>query len=513
MISLFLPEAAMSYEEVCQLPEPRYFSDLNLDRYVAEWADIYQTAELVPYFYCEARSYEIAKYRQEIVRDLLNPDIREAVQNFVAGINRAVAYRNNAELVESSMQSAKWNTDCIDLYYRTMENLCVAFNRTAPKSRAFYSLHQELFRLLNTSAVRRLRTSVQYLKEEFAKLRYRIVINNEKTTIDLMYSPADYCQPIREAFESTLGETGDTGEFKEMPFSGMNLSGLENFILKQLERENRQLFLQLHAFGERCGNVLSQDILDLLREIRFYMTNLEHMRKLEGFGLPIVMPLLVKDKELYLDDCYDLVLAFQNGPAGKEVVLNDIMKANFEKAVIVTGPNQGGKTTLARAFGQCVYFGMMGFPVPAGVCKLPYTTQIFTLFAGEEPGGVEDRLSAELVKVRDMLDTVDHRSVVILNELFTSAPTVDALAMSRDILKRLQENNAIVFFVTHTYEIALDSEDYVSLVATVVEDGSFRRTYRIIRKKADGMAYANSIVSKYKLDFSHINYRLQRKQE
>jgi hypothetical protein len=45
-------------------------------------------------------------------------------------------------------------------------------------------------------------------------------------------------------------------------------------------------------------------------------------------------------------------------------------------------------------------------------------------------------------------------------------------------------------------------------VATVVEDGSFRRTYRIVRKRADGAAYANSIVSKYKLDYSHINYRL-----
>ena len=83
--------------------------------------------------------------------------------------------------------------------------------------------------------------------------------------------------------------------------------------------------------------------------------------------------------------------------------------------------------------------------------------------------------------------------------------------MSRDLLKRLLANNAICFYVTHTYEIALDSEDYVSLVATVVEDGTCRRTYRIVRKRADGVAYANSIVSKYKLDYSHINYRLHRK--
>ena len=155
---------------------------------------------------------------------------------------------------------------------------------------------------------------------------------------------------------------------------------------------------------------------------------------------------------------------------------------------------------------------MMGLPVPAGVCKLPYCSGIHTHFANEEgTEGLEGRLHNEIVRIREMLEDLDNRSVVILNELFTSAPTADALTMSRDLLKRLLSRNAICFYVTHTFEIAFDSDDYVSLVATVVEDGSYRRTYRIVRKRADGAAYANSIVSKYKLDYSHINYRLGRR--
>ena len=111
-----------------------------------------------------------------------------------------------------------------------------------------------------------------------------------------------------------------------------------------------------------------------------------------------------------------------------------------------------------------------------------------------------------------MFGKIDNRSIVILNELFTSAPAIDALSMSRDLMKRLLLQNAICFYVTHTYEIATDLDDYVSLVATVVEDGSYRRTYRIVRKRADGNAFANSIVTKYKLDYSHINYRLSKGQ-
>ena len=151
---------------------------------------------------------------------------------------------------------------------------------------------------------------------------------------------------------------------------------------------------------------------------------------------------------------------------------------------------------------------MMGFPVAASVAKIPFVNRIFTQFASVAGSGVEGRLEHEIFGVREVLNTMSNNSLVIFNELFTSAPTIDALTMCRDLLNRLINRSAICFVVTHTFELAFDSDDYVSLVATVVEDGSYRRTYRIIRKRADGVAYANSIVGKYKLDFEHINYRL-----
>ena len=83
--------------------------------------------------------------------------------------------------------------------------------------------------------------------------------------------------------------------------------------------------------------------------------------------------------------------------------------------------------------------------------------------------------------------------------------------MCRSLLRKLLSKNAVCFVVTHTFELSFDSDDYVSLVATVVEDGSYRRTYRIVRKPADGVAYANSIVGKYKLDYDHIRGRLAKR--
>ncbi len=511
MVSLFDPEQTLSYAEISELAEPGFFRDLNLDQYADRIAEFYEEPELKPYFKLFCGTYEGVKYRQEIVKDLLTPSVRDAITSFIGKIGEAVICRQSADSVTSTIQKCKWYVDCVTSYYQAMEDLCVEFNTTPPQSRAFYALHQELFHCLNSSSVKRLRESAIALNREFAKLRFHLTLNKEKATFDLAYSFEDYCAPIRAALAKTM-QYEDYVPFREPPFPSMDLSPLETFILKQLERENRQLFLQLEAFGTKGPDVISQEILDLIRELRFYIANLDYMDRVKSWGVPITMPLVVKDKELYMDDCYDIVLALNYMKSNEEVVLNDIMKANFEKAIIVTGPNQGGKTTLARAFGQCFYFGMMGLPVPAGVCKLPYCTGIFTHFSNDEGSdSLEGRLYNEIVRVGDMLNGIDNRSVVILNELFTSAPTADALQMSRDLLKRLLSRGAICFYVTHTFEIAFDSDDYVSLVATVVEDGSYRRTFRIVRKQADGVAYANSIVSKYKLDFSHINYRLRKR--
>lgn len=511
MVSLFHQDQTLSYAEVCSIPQPQYFKDLNIDQYVSRIADFYGEPELKPYFNLECTTYEGVKYRQEVSKDLMTPNIREAINEFIGGIGEAVICKQNADKVSSNLQKSKWCVDCVISYYKAMEDLCIAFNNTPPQSRAFYALHQELFHTLNIAAVKRLRETARQINNEFSKLRYRLILNKDKSTFDLAFSHMDYSDAIRMALSNTVPYE-EYVPFRESPFKSMELAPLEEFILKQLEKDNRQLFMQLEAFGARMPEVISQDILDILRELRFYIANIEYMDRLKEWGVPITMPLIVKDKELYMDDCYDIVLALVNREADREVVLNDIMKANFEKAIIVTGPNQGGKTTLSRAFGQCFYFGMMGLPVPAGVCKLPYCSGIYTHFSSDQGmDGLDGRLQNEIFRIRDMFETLDNRSVVILNELFTSAPTVDALAMSRDLMKRLLSCNAIVFYVTHVFEIAFDSDDYVSLVATVVEDGSFRRTYRIIRKRADGEAYANSIVNKYKLDYSHINYRLKKR--
>ena len=506
MISLLEPAGGLYRQQLEELTEPDFFDDLNLQAYVDAVMADEETKDLKPYFYLFPGNAETAEYRQSVSKELCDPDIRTAVNHFITGITVAERYLGFSEKTNGT-QKWKWRLDTIVRYYDSIEEFCNALNVTPPKSQAFYSLHQSLSEFLNGVEAVSLRNQAREINEEFEKMRFHLVIGRDRTVLDFNYCEDDYCNEIRSEFLKSETHS-DAHSFTESPFGDMLAAPLEEFIVEQFMKRDRVLFRNLETFCGINREILSPEILNLVRELRFYLLNLDYLGKMKTRNYPIAFPKISEDSELYLDDCYDIVLAEKNYEAKKEVVLNDIMKSAEETAIIVTGPNQGGKTTLARAFGQCAYLGMMGFPVAANVARIPFFDRIFTQFASMAGNTVEGRLEHELNCVKAILDNLTGHSLVVFNELFTSASTVDALSMSRDLMKRLIDGKAVCFVVTHTFELSYDSDRYVSLVATVVEDGSFRRTYRLIRKPADGIAYANSIVGKYKLDYEHIRSRL-----
>lgn len=512
MISLLSKNQAYSYRQVCDMPRPDFLDDLQLGYFIEHVISFRENPEIEPYFHWMAESFEDTIYRQEVFKDLKNPAVRESILSFIIEISNAVRFFSFCNSVTISAQKWKWQLDGIVMYYQALENLCSRFNENPPKSQAFYQLHRFFYEILCSEEVVKLREKANALNAEFSSMSYRLIINKDRATLIFEGSGNDYCFPVRDAFYKGNANP-DPVYFDGSPFSSsMELSPLEEFILKQYQKKNRVLFRDLETFCGISRDIVDENILDVVRELRFYLSVAEYEEHIEEKGYPFSVPQIVENRELFIDDCYDVALAIRYIEQKKEIVYNDIMKAEFEKAIIVTGPNQGGKTTLARAFGQAFYLGMMGFCVPGRLSKLPFVNQIFTLFSSENVKmNVESRLQGELHKIKNMIMTIGSQSIVIMNELFTSAPTMDALSMNRELMHTLiDQYSSICFCVTHTYEFAGDSDDYVSLVATVVEDGSYRRTFRLIRREANGIAYANSIAEKYKLDYSHINYRIQK---
>ena len=72
-------------------------------------------------------------------------------------------------------------------------------------------------------------------------------------------------------------------------------------------------------------------------------------------------------------------------PCGSgEVMTNDYRRTKAEKILVVSGPNQGGKTTFARAMGQLHYLAELGLPVPARQALVLHVNGISTHFERQE---------------------------------------------------------------------------------------------------------------------------------
>ena len=189
------------------------------------------------------------------------------------------------------------------------------------------------------------------------------------------------------------------------------------------------------------------------------------------------------------------------------VIPNDLHNDKGERFFVLTGPNQGGKTTFARSLGQLVYFTKMGLDVPAVSANVPYFPDIQTHFSVEE--SVETgrgKLKEELTRLAPMMEENRKDTFVIINELFTTAASYDAEIMGKKVLKHFIGLGCMGIYVTHLQELAGSHEGIVSLRAMLDENRI--QTFKIERGAAEDTACAENVVNRYRLTYEQLKERL-----
>ena len=162
-----------------------------------------------------------------------------------------------------------------------------------------------------------------------------------------------------------------------------------------------------------------------------------------------------------------------------------------------------------EADGQLHYLASLGYPVPAREAALFLPDRVFTHFEREEDlATLRGKFEDELVRIRAVLDEATGDSVLVMNESFASTTLRDALFVGERMLERMTARGLLGVYVTFVDELSSLNEACVSMVGTVVPDNPGERTYQIVRKPADGLAYAAAIAGKYGLTYRQLKERL-----
>lgn len=332
-------------------------------------------------------------------------------------------------------------------------------------------------------------------------------IGNGQVRVTRYDGEPDFAAEIEETFRRFQQGSGPrTG----LPASGgTEMSHVEAAVLTMVSRLYPDEFATLARFRADHAGFPDPVVVRFDREVQFYLAYLAFIAPLRRAGLPLCYPTVTASKDVLVRDSFDIALADERVQSGQPVVCNDVRLEGPERLVVLTGPNQGGKTTYARMVGQLHHLAALGCPVPGRSARLPLVDRIFTHFdRTEDIRDLRGKLEDDLTRIAAILRDSTPRSLVVMNETFTSTSLADALLLGWKVLQQLLGRDLIGVYVTFVDELASPGPAVVSMVAGIDPHDTTTRTYRVTRAPADGKAYAMAVAERYDLTRTCLDRRL-----
>jgi hypothetical protein len=218
------------------------------------------------------------------------------------------------------------------------------------------------------------------------------------------------------------------------------------------ELRNAGIRLVTHALMDAMDHIYS--FFDRLHtELAFYICCLNLHVRLESLDAPLCYPdaQSVGVGVWRGDGLYDPSLALSLGSAP----VGNALAADGVNLVVITGANQGGKSSFLRALGLAQVMMQAGMFVAAKSFAAGLRTGVFTHYKREEDVRMtHGKFDEELARMSGLIDSIRPGALVLFNESFASTDEREGSEIARQIVAALRERGVKVCFVTHLYEFA-----------------------------------------------------------
>lgn len=514
MFYSILFEAEANFRGKINNGEPAFFKDLDISEVVEAVLRGRRDYELENFFYTMLSAPEEVTYRQETMREFEDPEVRKVFEAFSkeTGLIKREAENARRLMTETGRRS---NTNlsrgrlfaAAEKYAVSVSRLLSGIHDMKLTSRGLVSFREYLEDYTASSGFTKLDTEVRELRASFDALEYCMLVKDDAIRVRKYEGQADHSEKLISLFDKF--REGDVADYRQDLLDEQLADHVEDSLLDILSRYYPKEFSALNEFVRKQSYFYDETIIRFAREIQFFFAWLDYIAPMKKAGLSFCFPTPVKEKrEQYAFGFFDLALAKK---ILEKTVTNDFTLTVPEQILVITGPNQGGKTTFARAFGQIHYFMSLGLSVPGTKGKLYLPDTILTHFEREEDlTAMSGKLKDDLMRLKKLVKKAEKSDpIIIVNEIFASTTLKDAVTLGNFMMDHFVRLKAPSLVVTFIDELASHGPETVSMMSTVSSEVTEERNFRILRKPADGLAYALKLASDHALTYEQLKRRLR----
>ncbi|MFY8331471.1 endonuclease MutS2 [Vagococcus carniphilus] len=257
-----------------------------------------------------------------------------------------------------------------------------------------------------------------------------------------------YVIPVKSEYRSHFG-----GVVHDQSASGQTVF-VEPRQVVELNNKLRQHQIAERKEIERILAELSNELEPFRQDIlqnAFVLGKLDFINSKAVFGKTIkgIVPVLSKEKHVSLKQARHPLIA------PEKVVANDIILGEDYQAIVITGPNTGGKTITLKTLGLLQLMGQAGLPIPAHEDSvIGVFSEVYADIGDEQ--SIEQNLStfsSHMTNIVDILKHLDKDSLVLFDELGAGTDPQEGAALAISILDQVGQIGAFVMATTHYPEL------------------------------------------------------------